>query len=470
PTGDDGGAQLQCFIATAAYGSPLAPQVQLLREFRDRYLLSHAPGRTLVALYYTLSPPLAELIARSEVLRAIARAGLAPIVAWAGLTLWSPSLGLGVLLGVLGFGAWLAFRLARRRQWVGARCPVPSRVKAARSRRVALRRRLAAMWGCVLFALAAAALPEASHGGQPQAKPRTEVVGEVRLPQPARFALIRDQETGRLGLYRDSDAIFQGEDPLPLGKIVAVHIETLVLALPSGRTIEIPRGASLPGPRRLIFVRTALVDKLRFQVRSGTMAIPGTDYSVVDILGRRAILQRDAMPGERRAAAGPSSVLAAPRRLGGGRTSGGSPPAQEGATLAELVNRTPLTEVAPDTWEIPAGHVRELGNHMGSVLAEALASARPSVSAGYGIALRLDTSMGSGTLDRRGFEIQVVSLARRTGLEVGDRILFVSGEPINSLGGLISIYRGLKSDPARSEVKVVIQRSNKLRTLTYRIR
>jgi len=102
---------------TAAYGSPLAPQVQLLREFRDRYLLPHAAGRALVAVYYTLSPPLADVIADSENLRTITRAGLVPILAWAALTLRSPSLGVGVLLGVLGFGAWLARRVVRRRHW-----------------------------------------------------------------------------------------------------------------------------------------------------------------------------------------------------------------------------------------------------------------------------------------------------------------------------------------------------------------
>ncbi len=107
----------QCFIATAAYGSPLAPQVQLLREFRDRYLLPHAAGRALVAVYYTLSPPLADVIADSENLRTITRAGLVPILAWAALTLRSLSLGVGVLLGVLGFGAWLARRVVRRRHW-----------------------------------------------------------------------------------------------------------------------------------------------------------------------------------------------------------------------------------------------------------------------------------------------------------------------------------------------------------------
>jgi len=69
-----------CFVATAAYGSPLDARIRALRRFRDRQLLPSAPGRALVALYEAIGFRLAAWIADDEGRRAVARAVLTPIV------------------------------------------------------------------------------------------------------------------------------------------------------------------------------------------------------------------------------------------------------------------------------------------------------------------------------------------------------------------------------------------------------
>ena len=71
----------RCFIATAAWGSSLHPRVQVLRDFRDRYLMRSAAGRALVEAYYRVSPALADIIRRSPLLREMSVALLTPVVA-----------------------------------------------------------------------------------------------------------------------------------------------------------------------------------------------------------------------------------------------------------------------------------------------------------------------------------------------------------------------------------------------------
>jgi ribosomal protein L7/L12 len=71
-----------CFIATAAYGSALAPEVSVLRLYRDAALARSPLGRAFIRVYYRLSPPLAAVLARAATGRAVVRWLLAPLVGY----------------------------------------------------------------------------------------------------------------------------------------------------------------------------------------------------------------------------------------------------------------------------------------------------------------------------------------------------------------------------------------------------
>ena len=103
-----------CFVATAAYGSWLDPRVETLRKFRDEYLLTNAPGRSFVALYYRYSPPIADYIRERESLKVVVR-GILGIIVFA--IEYPLAAGILVLLSVLAI-----IRRTRRRfaQQVGA--------------------------------------------------------------------------------------------------------------------------------------------------------------------------------------------------------------------------------------------------------------------------------------------------------------------------------------------------------------
>lgn len=115
--GGGGGDDSSCFIATAAFGSPVERQVMILREFRNACLLSNAPGRWLVETYYNYSPAAADFIRQHETARLMARVLLYPLVAIAYL-LVKLSGPVQLAIAVLATSGFLSFAVlaVRRRQ------------------------------------------------------------------------------------------------------------------------------------------------------------------------------------------------------------------------------------------------------------------------------------------------------------------------------------------------------------------
>jgi hypothetical protein len=75
--------KIGCFVATACYGTEDAPEVLVLRRFRDEVLVCSAIGRWLIEWYYTVSPGFARYLSKHPVMAKAIRASiLGPVVKW----------------------------------------------------------------------------------------------------------------------------------------------------------------------------------------------------------------------------------------------------------------------------------------------------------------------------------------------------------------------------------------------------
>ncbi len=119
-----------CLIATAAYGSEMAPQVQLLREIRDNQLLQTESGSAFMGMfndvYYTFSPTIADMQRESPMFKEAIKLGLTPLLSTLaimenadsesevlGLGLSVIALNLGMYLGLPAFGILRLYQIRK---------------------------------------------------------------------------------------------------------------------------------------------------------------------------------------------------------------------------------------------------------------------------------------------------------------------------------------------------------------------
>jgi len=111
-TEEEGGG---CLIATAAYGSEMAPQVQMLREIRDNQLMNTESGKSFMTgfneLYYSFSPHIADMERESPIFKEIVKAGLTPMLSTLAIMDSAESesevIGLGLSVIALNLGMYL---------------------------------------------------------------------------------------------------------------------------------------------------------------------------------------------------------------------------------------------------------------------------------------------------------------------------------------------------------------------------
>jgi len=107
-----------CLIATAAYGTEMAPQVQFLREIRDNTVMSTASGSAFMTgfnqLYYSFSPTIADMERENPMFQEVVRAFITPMISTLSIMTLAEDgsevevLGLGISVIALNLGMYIA--------------------------------------------------------------------------------------------------------------------------------------------------------------------------------------------------------------------------------------------------------------------------------------------------------------------------------------------------------------------------
>ena len=110
---DEGGG---CLIATATYGSELAPQIQQLRELRDNQLLNTESGTVFMStfnnIYYSFSPIIADYERENPLFKKAVKLAITPMISTLSLMENAESesevLSIGISVIMLNLGMYLA--------------------------------------------------------------------------------------------------------------------------------------------------------------------------------------------------------------------------------------------------------------------------------------------------------------------------------------------------------------------------
>ncbi len=111
-----------CLIATAAYGTELASQVQFLREIRDNTIMSTSSGTAFMTgfnqLYYSFSPTIADMERENPIFQEVVRAFITPMISTLSIMTLADNgsevevIGLGISIIALNIGMYVAAPVA----------------------------------------------------------------------------------------------------------------------------------------------------------------------------------------------------------------------------------------------------------------------------------------------------------------------------------------------------------------------
>lgn len=305
---------------------------------------------------------------------------------------------------------------------------------------------------CVLFYVWGS---EGVFGDEPEDS-ASDVVGVVNSTSPSLYA-VANIDGREKKLYVKGDIFYSDKDINNAFRIIDIKPDMMVLQDVVSKALSILKpGEKVPiKGKDIIFEKIveAEVIEYRYKPSEKLTREEKEDFAVKNLDRKKIVLEKTR----------DKEVSKSPKEI-------------ESSTLnAEFFEKVVSRKIGNDIWDIDRKSARQAVRNVGATLRSVIKNIEPKYSFGEGPSLKFNSNLGQVVLNRDGFLVQSLAVAKLTdsfGIRKGDLIKNVNGCRVNSLLGLYRAYENLTSDKnAKSKiVSVDIVRDGKEKTLIYKIK
>lgn len=296
-----------------------------------------------------------------------------------------------------------------------------------------------------------------------ETRPKPVASAEVTFDTPRRFAVVSEPSTKRQRLYGVGDVLVNAKESGDGFQVTRIEEGKLQLDdLRTRAATWIAVGDVVPGRPgwRVSATRVLRTVEYRYLPTGRSLDV---EPRVVDLRADHAALDVDV----------PETPAGSPAGGPGGPGTTQRPLRSDEADKKferTLLGRIRVTPTGDDSYEISAADLNAALERGVQLVAEAWPRVRPYVWSRPGVSLHVESPVADGMLGPRGFRVTSPKLAERGGLQVGDIIVGVNGQPVNSFADVYRVYSRMQRDPSLSMIQLNLERQGRHVTKTYRIR
>ena len=296
-----------------------------------------------------------------------------------------------------------------------------------------------------------------------------DIVGIIEDSKSLWYAVIKTENKGKK-LYVKGDIFYSDENPAKGLRIKDIKKDAIILEdVVLKDSVIVKPGELIPiDGAGMIFEKTVESSVLEYNYNKPSKKFTKNqleDFTIKSLEKKKIALEKDYNKASQaeQLSGREKEIFSSPRNKD----------ADKKIILKKLFNQIESKKIGDDVWALNRGSAESAIHNTGAALISAIKMVEPKYRFGEGPSLKFNTDLAAVAVNREGFLIQNIAVAKLTenfGIRQGDIIKSINGYSLNSLLGIYRIYENIASSKSTKLLSIDIVRDGKTKTLIYKIR